>query len=71
MKFPGVPIWHIDQLKTPQDTIDIGLIRDETNELAPRREPRPEFPLLGENLADTVAQDRTATHAASTDTTPI
>ena len=31
----GVPIWHIDQLKTPQGTVDIGLIRDEANELAP------------------------------------
>ena len=29
----GVPIWHIDQLKTPQGTIDVGLIRDEANEL--------------------------------------
>ena len=29
------------------------------------------MPPLGDNLTDTVAQDRTATHAASTDTTPI
>ena len=25
----GVPIWHVDQLKTPQGTVDVGLIRDE------------------------------------------
>ena len=22
----GVPIWHVDQLKTPMGTIDVGLI---------------------------------------------
>ena len=49
----GVPIWHIDQLKTPLGTIDIGLIRDEDNELSPCRGPHPESPLLGKNLADT------------------
>ena len=31
----GVPICHIDQLRTPPGTIDVGLIRDEANELAP------------------------------------
>ena len=62
----GVPIWHIDQLKTPQGTIDVGLIRDEANELAPRRGPHPELP----PLADTVAQVHAATQA-STDTTPV
>ena len=67
----GVPIWHVDQLKTPQGTIDVGLIRDEANELAPRRGPRPEFPPLADDLADTVAQARTATQAASTDTTLV
>ena len=67
----GVPILHVDQLKTPLGTIDIGLIRDEANELAPRRGPRPELPPLGDNLADTAAQARTATQAACTDTTPI
>ena len=59
-----VPIWHVDQLKTPMNTVDIGLIRDEANELAPRRGPRPELPPLGYNLADTVAQARTATQDA-------
>ena len=59
-----VPIWHVDQLKTPLGTVDIGLIRDETKELAPRRGPHPELPPLGDNLADTVAQSHTATQAA-------
>ena len=66
----GVPIWHIDQLKTPQGTVDVGLIRDEANEVAPRRGPRPELPPLADDLANTVAQARTATQA-STDTTPV
>ena len=66
----SVPIWHVDQLNTPQGTIDVGLIRDEANELAPCRGPRPELPPLADDLADTVAQARTATQA-STDTTPV
>ena len=57
----GVPIWHVDQLKTPLGTVDIGLIKDEANELAPRRGPCPELPPLGDNLADTVSQARTTT----------
>ena len=40
-------------------------------ELAPRREPRLELLPLGDNLDDTVAQDRMATQAASTETTPV
>ena len=44
---------------------------DKSNELAPRRGPRPELPPLGDNLADTVAQACTAKQAASTDTTPV
>ena len=64
----GVLIWHIDQLKTPLGTVDIGLIKDEANELAPCRGPRPELPPLSENMADTVAQARMDTQAASTDT---
>ncbi|XP_069143519.1 uncharacterized protein [Solanum lycopersicum] len=66
----GVPIWHVDKLKAPQGTVDVGLIRDEANELAPRRGPRPELPPLADDLADTVAQARTATKA-STDTTLV
>ena len=67
----GVPIWHVDQLKTPQGTTDVGLIRDEANELAPHRGPRPELPPHVDDLADTVAQVRTSTQAASTHTTPV
>lgn len=69
-RFAGVLIWHVDQLKTPQGTVNVGLIRDEANELAPRRGPRPELPSLADDLADTVAQARTATQA-STDTTLV
>ena len=66
-----MPIWYIDQLKTPLGTVYVGLIRDETNEFAPRRGPRREMPPLCDNLADTVAHARTATQAASTDTTLV
>ena len=59
----GVLIWHVDQLKTPQGTVDVGLIRDEVNELAPRRGLRPELPPLADDLADIVAQARTATQS--------
>ena len=62
-----MPIWHIDHLKNPQGTVDLGLIRDEANELAPRRGPRQEVPPVGENLIDTVV------HATSPTTynTPV
>ena len=66
-----MPIWQVDQLKTPQGTINVALIRDEANELPPRRGPRPELPSLADDLVDTVAQSRTAMQAASTDTTPV
>ena len=52
----GVPICHIDVLKTPTGTVDIGLIRDEANEAAPNRGPRVDVQLLSENLADMVEQ---------------
>ena len=67
----GVPMWHVDQLKTPQGTVYVGLIKDEANELAPCRGPCPELPPLGDDLVDTVAQARTATQAVSTDITPV
>ena len=69
----GVPIWNIDKLKTPMGIVDIGLIRDEANELAPCTGPRQELPPLGENIADTVAHARTATQDSSktTDTAPV
>ena len=57
----GVPIWQVDHLKTPQGTVYVGLIRDDANELAPRRAPRPELPPLADDLADMVVQARTAT----------
>ena len=57
----GVPRCHVDQLKTLLGNVDIGLTRDEANQLAPRRGPRPELHPLVDNLADTVAQARTAT----------
>ena len=65
-----MPIWHIDQLKTPQGTVDVSLIRDGANELAPRRGPRPKLPPLADDLADTVAQAHTSTQAC-TDTTSV
>ena len=42
----GVPIWHVDQLKTPLGIVDIDLIRDEANELAPCRGPVQSCPHL-------------------------
>ena len=57
----GVPIWHVNHLKTPLGTVDVGLIRDEANELAPRRGLRLELPPLADDLADTVAEARTTT----------
>ena len=35
----GIPVWHIDVIKTSPSTVDIGLIRDEANELSPHRGP--------------------------------
>ena len=67
----GVAIWYIDQLKTPVGTVDISLIRDKANELAPRRGPRPQLPPLGDNLTDAVAHACTATQATSMDTTLV
>ena len=64
----SVLIWHVDQLKTPQGTVDVDLIRDDANKFAPSRGPRPELPPLVDDLVDTVAQARAATQATSTDT---
>ena len=68
-----MPIWYIDQIKTPLGTIDIGLIRDKANVLALRRRPRPKVPTLGENLADIVEKAQAATHSTLelTATTPV
>ena len=67
----GVPIWNVDQLKTPLDTVNVDLIRDEANELAPRRGPHPELPILADDLVDMVPQACTATQMASSNTTPV
>ena len=66
----GVPIWHVDQLKTSQGSVDVGLIRDEANEFAPRTVPRLVLSPLVDDLVDTVSQARTATQA-SNDTTSV
>uniref|UniRef100_M1DFC4 Integrase core domain containing protein n=1 Tax=Solanum tuberosum TaxID=4113 RepID=M1DFC4_SOLTU len=52
--------------------LDIGLIHDEANVAAPRREPQVEVPPLGANLADTVgqAQGGDPSIPAHTDTVP-
>uniref|UniRef100_M1DPJ8 Integrase core domain containing protein n=1 Tax=Solanum tuberosum TaxID=4113 RepID=M1DPJ8_SOLTU len=47
----GMLIWHWDRLIHSTETLDIGLIQDEVNMEAPRREPQVEV-----NLADTVGQ---------------
>uniref|UniRef100_M1DEN3 Integrase core domain containing protein n=1 Tax=Solanum tuberosum TaxID=4113 RepID=M1DEN3_SOLTU len=52
----GVPIWHCDKLVHPTGALDIGLIRDEENVAAPRREPQIKVPPLGTDLVDTVGQ---------------
>uniref|UniRef100_M1DAD5 Integrase core domain containing protein n=1 Tax=Solanum tuberosum TaxID=4113 RepID=M1DAD5_SOLTU len=52
----GVLIWHCDKLVYPTGALDIGLIRDEANVAAPRREPQVEVPPLGADLADIVGQ---------------
>uniref|UniRef100_M1A7F0 Integrase core domain containing protein n=1 Tax=Solanum tuberosum TaxID=4113 RepID=M1A7F0_SOLTU len=68
----GVPIWHCDRLIHPTETLDIGLIRDEANVAAPRREPQVEVPPLGTDLADTVeqAQGSDSIIPGHTDTVP-
>ena len=38
-RFAGVPICHIDIIMIPTGIIDIGLIRDEANEAAPKKGP--------------------------------
>ena len=57
----GVLTCRIDQIKTPSGTVDIGLIRDEANELSSHRGPRLEVPTLAENLEDTVEESQAAT----------
>ncbi|KAG5576288.1 hypothetical protein H5410_056422 [Solanum commersonii] len=52
----GVLILHCDKLTHPTRTLDIGLIRDEANVAAPRREPRVKVPPLGADPVDTMGQ---------------
>ena len=48
----GVPVWHIDVLKTPTGIMDIGFFWDETNELAPNRGTRAELQSLSGELGN-------------------
>ncbi|KAG5579544.1 hypothetical protein H5410_050171 [Solanum commersonii] len=68
----GVPIWHCDRLVHPTGALDIGLILDEANVAAPRREPQVKVPPLGTDLADTVgkAQGDDLSAPDHTDTIP-
>ena len=64
---------YIDELNASPGTVDIGLIRDEANELAPHRGPHQEVQPLGENLAAMVEQGQASNSASSEtrDTTPV
>lgn len=72
-KVVGVPIWHIDVLRTPTVTVDIGLINNEANEEAPKRGTRVEVQTLGEKLTITIEQGQRADHDFydPTDTTQV
>lgn len=52
----GEPIWHRVVLRNPNMIVDVGLIRDEANVVAPQRGPRVDVDLLSENSVDTVEQ---------------
>ena len=54
-------------------TVAIGLIRDESNEVAPNKGSRVEVQPLGENLVDTIDKDQGTDHDASepTDTNSV
>ena len=66
-------MWHIDVIKTPPRTVDIRLIWDEANQLAPYRGPCPKVQPLSENLATMVEHAKAANLATSepTDTTLV
>ena len=49
----------------PPGTVDIGLIRDDANELSPNRGPLPEVQPFGENLAAVVEHAQVAKPATS------
>uniref|UniRef100_M1DIX6 Integrase core domain containing protein n=1 Tax=Solanum tuberosum TaxID=4113 RepID=M1DIX6_SOLTU len=52
----SVSIWHCDRLLEVNRTIDIGLIKDETNLDAPQRETQVTVPPLGDDLTAFVEQ---------------
>ena len=58
-------MWHIDVLKTPPSTVDIVLIRDETNEFSPHRRPSIQVQRLGENIMEMVEQAQVPNQATS------
>ena len=60
-----VTIWQINVLRTPTVSVDIGTIKDEANDVAPRRGPRVEVQQLRENLEDTVKHTQGVDHATS------
>ena len=64
---------HIDVLKTPSGIVDICLIRDEANELAPNIGPLIKVKPLGDNLAATVEQAQKSNPCTlePTNTTPV
>uniref|UniRef100_M1CWJ2 Integrase core domain containing protein n=1 Tax=Solanum tuberosum TaxID=4113 RepID=M1CWJ2_SOLTU len=65
------PMWHCDRLLDATKTLYIGLIRDDANLAAPRREPQVEVPSLGDDLAADVKQmqaDETTVPATTANT---
>uniref|UniRef100_M1DAS9 Integrase core domain containing protein n=1 Tax=Solanum tuberosum TaxID=4113 RepID=M1DAS9_SOLTU len=51
-----VPVWHCDRLFYATKTLDIGLIQDEANAVAPRKEPQVEVPPLGYDIVANIEQ---------------
>ena len=49
-----VPIWHYDTIRSPVGTVDIGLIKDESNVAALQRGPKVEMHPLSVKLVYTV-----------------
>uniref|UniRef100_M1DQX3 Putative plant transposon protein domain-containing protein n=1 Tax=Solanum tuberosum TaxID=4113 RepID=M1DQX3_SOLTU len=66
----GVPVWHYDRLIQSTKILDIGLIWDEANVAAPRREPHVDIPPLGADLVADVEQMPDPTPPATTDDSP-
>lgn len=64
----GVPIWHCDKLIRSTGTLNICLIGDEANDVAPRIEPHVEVPIMGEKFVDVVEKMHDADPAPSVHT---